>query len=134
MIPGPGCSGSRMIAAPTLCSVMNWAASRSVRRGVSVRTSSVIAWRTIIVREDTSLELRESAVDDDALPGDVAGLVGQQEDRRVRYLPGRPLAAERDRRARPAGTPARRQAPERRVHEARREHVGAHAAARALHR
>src|SRR3954453_3113708 len=46
MIPGPGCSGSMITAAPTLWSVMNRAASRSERSGVIVSTFSVIASRT----------------------------------------------------------------------------------------
>src|SRR5215218_1050192 len=45
-MPGPGSSGSMMTAAPTLCSVMKAAASRSVRPGVIVNTCSVIASRT----------------------------------------------------------------------------------------
>src|SRR3954464_11466073 len=45
-MPGPGCSGSMITAAPTLCSAMKRAASRSVRPGVIVRTFSVIASRT----------------------------------------------------------------------------------------
>src|SRR5687768_6647542 len=45
-MPGPGSSGSMITAAPTLCSTMNAAASRRVRPGVIVYTSSVIASRT----------------------------------------------------------------------------------------
>ena len=45
-MPGPGCSGSRITAAPTLCSDMKRAASRRVRPGVIVSTCSVIASRT----------------------------------------------------------------------------------------
>src|SRR4051794_30027815 len=45
-MPGPGSSGSRITAAPTLCSVMNAAASRRLRPGVIVKTLSVIASRT----------------------------------------------------------------------------------------
>src|SRR3954454_24650061 len=48
MMPGPGCSGSMITAAPTLCSDRKRAASRSVRPGVIVRTSSVIASRTFV--------------------------------------------------------------------------------------
>ena len=51
MIPGPGCSGSMITAAPTLCSAMNRAASRSVRPGVIVSTFSVIASRTFTFAE-----------------------------------------------------------------------------------
>src|SRR3954471_11386118 len=50
MMPGPGCSGSMITAAPTLCSDRKRAASRSVRPGVIVRTSSVIASRTFVTR------------------------------------------------------------------------------------
>src|SRR3954467_1595548 len=50
MIPGPCSSGSMITAAPTLCSVMKFAASRSVRSGVIVRTSSVIASQTLTGR------------------------------------------------------------------------------------
>ena len=39
-------------AAPTLCSTMNVAASRSVRPGVIVRTCSVIASRTFTAPSD----------------------------------------------------------------------------------
>src|SRR5262245_1641702 len=46
MIPGPGCSGSMITAAPTLWSDMKRAASRRVRPGVIVSTCSVIASRT----------------------------------------------------------------------------------------
>jgi hypothetical protein len=49
-MPGPGCSGSMITAAPTLCSVMNCAASRRLRIGVIVRTSSVMASRTFTGR------------------------------------------------------------------------------------
>src|SRR5687767_12046929 len=45
-MPGPGSSGSTITAAPTLCSTMNAAASRSVRPGVIVNTCSDMASRT----------------------------------------------------------------------------------------
>src|SRR4051794_18816618 len=48
MMPGPGCSGSMITAAPTLWSEKKRAASRSVRPGVIVRTCSVIASRTFV--------------------------------------------------------------------------------------
>src|SRR4051812_32979003 len=47
-IPGPGSSGSMITTAPTLWSVMNFAASRSERPGVMVSTCSVMASRTLM--------------------------------------------------------------------------------------
>src|SRR5215470_4698325 len=78
------------------------------------------------------LQGRETAVDDQHLAGDVARLAGEQEHRSVCDLPRGALASQRHRRAitrRPAerGEPA-----ERRVDQARDDHVGADAAARAL--
>src|SRR4051794_31360413 len=55
MIPGPGCSGSSTTTAPTLWSAMNFAASRSVRPGVNVSTSSVIASRTFTDRSSPAV-------------------------------------------------------------------------------
>ena len=45
-MPGPGCSGSKITAEPTLCSLRKRAASRRLRPGVIVSTSWVIASRT----------------------------------------------------------------------------------------
>src|SRR4051812_37964112 len=75
---------------------------------------------------------RQPAVDHERLPGHVAGLVGEQEHRHVRDLPGGSLTPERDRRALAARPHLRREPPERGVDQPRREQVRAHAAARAL--
>src|SRR3954452_24141247 len=45
-----------------------------------------------------ALQVHEAAIDDERVPGDVARLAGEQEDRRVGDLPRGALAAKRDRR------------------------------------
>src|SRR4051812_5833874 len=82
MIPGPGCSGSMITAAPTLCSDRKRAASRSVRPGVIVRTSSVIASRTFVTR--AALRCGSSRPNPPARPRDGANIPASGRPRSLR--------------------------------------------------
>src|SRR6059058_3754512 len=105
----------------TACSTgRRWVATRAAigRSGCAGTTSTK-------ARSPSHPGERQAAVDDEGLPGYVAGLVLEQEDRHVRDLPCGPLTPERDWRALPARSHLRREPAERRVDQARREQVRA---------
>src|SRR4029079_3161805 len=79
-------------------------------------------------------QCRETAVDGYQLTGDVTRVVAQQEHDRCCDLPRGSLATDRYRRSTAARSTRGRPAAERRVDQARRDDVRAHALARALER
>src|SRR5437879_1433157 len=98
-------------------------------------TTGRIIWSSwIAIRESVTpaSQRRQAAVDGDHLAGDVARVVAEQEHDGRRDLPRRSLTAERHRRAAAARAALRRAATERRVDQARRNDVRAHALARAF--